>query len=78
MNDDMVHVKVENATKEELKEISEDLEGFFDRKTVVTDGSIDIHEIPCFDDFADELVERMKKEMLKELKSEINNAIRPL
>lgn len=66
MSDDerLIHVQVENARQDELKEIRDFMEGALEDydgtgKIVVSDGRMSLGEVPALDDYADELADRV-------------------
>ena len=63
----IVQVKIVDSTESEMKEIYDVLRADFanrdDIHVVVTDGRVDISEIPSLDDNIDEIVERLSEKI---------------
>jgi hypothetical protein len=78
MTDDtteFIHIRVGGgATPEDYEEIGKWAgEAFPDHEVYVTGDHVSIAEIPALDSFADELTDRIKREVVDELTSELRS-----
>ena len=63
-DESIIHVRVESATQEELREVRDLMENVLadyggNGKIVVSDNRMSLGEIPALDDYADELADRV-------------------
>ena len=64
MSDKLIHVTVDTATQEELSNIRDLMEGVLEDsdmsgKLVVSDGRMELHEVPALDAYTDELADKV-------------------
>jgi len=72
-----MHCSVESDNPGELDEIRRFLEREYpNREWIITNSSVSLHAIPELDDFTDEIAERVKEEVTKEIYNREGN--RPL